>query len=349
MRRALRLARRGWGQTAPNPMVGAVLVRDGAVVGQGYHARFGSEHAEVAALRAAGEQARGATLYVTLEPCAHTGKTPPCADAVIAAGVARVVIATEDPSPDARGGIARLRAAGIATTVGVEADAARELNAPFFHALTSDRPWTTLKLAVSLDGAVADSRRTPGFITGDRSRRMVHALRAGADAIAIGVETALVDDPILTARGVPPPRVPPVRVVFDRTARLPLESRLVRSARHVPLVVLAESPEPGRARSLAAAGVEVVATAGLADGIRQLRRRGVRSLLVEGGPRIAGALLGASIVDRLVIFQAPLMLGADAANAFAFAPPATVSEARRLRVIERRVLGDDAMTTYALD
>jgi diaminohydroxyphosphoribosylaminopyrimidine deaminase/5-amino-6-(5-phosphoribosylamino)uracil reductase len=330
-------------------MVGAVLVRDGGVVGDGYHAQFGAEHAEIAALRAAGERARGATLYVTLEPCAHTGKTPPCTDAVIAAGVARVVIATADPSPEARGGMARLDAAGIATTVGLEAEAALELNAPFFHARTSDRPWTTLKLALSLDGAVADAARTPGFITGHRSRSLVHTLRAGVDAIAVGVGTAVIDDPILTARASPPPRVPPLRVVFDRTARLPLASRLVQSARRIPLLVLAESPDPERASALRAAGVEVAEAAGLGDGLRLLGRRGVRSLLLEGGPRIAGAFLAAALVDRLVIFQAPLMLGADAANAFAFAPPATVSDARRLRVIERRILGDDAMTTYALE
>jgi diaminohydroxyphosphoribosylaminopyrimidine deaminase/5-amino-6-(5-phosphoribosylamino)uracil reductase len=330
-------------------MVGAVVVRDGGVVGEGYHARFGADHAEVVALRAAGERARGATLYVTLEPCAHTGKTPPCADAVVAAGVARVVIAAEDPSPEARGGAARLRAAGVATTVGLEREAARELNAPFFHALASDRPWITLKLAVSLDAAVADAGRTRGFITGQRSRRMVHALRAGSDAVAVGIGTVLADDPILTARSTVRPRVAPLRVIFDRTARLPLGTRLVQSARELPLVVLTENPDPGRASGLAAAGVDVVVTAGLADGLRQLRQRGVRSLLVEGGPRIAGALLAASLVDRLVIFQAPVVLGAEAADAFAFAPPATVSDARRLRVVERRVLGDDAMTTYALE
>src|SRR6478672_4178548 len=171
MRRAIELARKGWGQTAPNPMVGAVVVKDGVVVGEGYHARFGDAHAEVDALRAAGERSRGATVYVSLEPCNHHGKTPPCVDALIAAGVSRVVAATRDPSPTAGGGVERLRAAGIDVALDVEAGAARELNAAFFHALRSDRPWVTLKLALSIDGAIADASRAPAWLTGKKARR----------------------------------------------------------------------------------------------------------------------------------------------------------------------------------
>src|SRR5690348_16878859 len=204
MRRALDLARRGWGQTAPNPMVGAVVVRDGQIVGEGFHARHGEEHAEIAALREAGERARGATLYVTLEPCGHYGKTPPCADAIVAAGIARVVVATEDANPEAAGGATRLRTAGIPLDIGVERTAAREQNAAFFHRFASDRPFITLKLATSLDGAIASADRTRGaggnFLTGPEARREVHRMRAGVDAIVVGVGTVLADDPLLTVR-----------------------------------------------------------------------------------------------------------------------------------------------------
>src|SRR3954468_2645940 len=231
MRRALALAERGWGRTAPNPMVGAVVVRDGRVVGEGWHAEFGGPHAEVEALRAAGDRAKGATMYVTLEPCNHQGKTPPCTEALLAAGVRRVVVACEDPNPEARGGAHRLREAGVDVALGVEEDAARELNAPFFHALASDRPFVRLKLALSLDGALADHTRQPGWLTGEAARHEVHRLRADADAIAVGIGTVLADDPELTVRHVPAPRVAPTRVVFDTSARLPRTSRLATTAR----------------------------------------------------------------------------------------------------------------------
>lgn len=348
MRRALDLARRGWGHTAPNPMVGAVVVRDQAVVGEGYHARYGEEHAEVAALRAAGGRASGATVYVTLEPCAHEGQTPPCTDALIRAGVRRVVIAIRDPHPAARSGLDRLHAAGIATTVGPEAAAARELNAPFLHALHSDRPWVTLKLALSLDGAVRDAAGTPGWLTGTAARDEVHRLRAGCDAIAVGIGTVLADDPLLTVRDAPPPRIPPLRVVFDGTARLPLSSRLVRSVAQGPVCVVARAPDADRAARLAAAGVEMLVATTLDAALRALRARGVRSLLVEGGPRLAGSTLAASAVDRLVIFQAPMVLGAGAELAFAFAPATTLLAARRWTVVARDAFGDDVMTIYGL-
>src|SRR4051812_27967942 len=200
MRRALALARQGWGQTAPNPMVGAVVVADGVVVCEGYHVRYGEAHAEVMALRQAGERARGAALYVTLEPCAHYGKTPPCVDAVIAAGITRVVIAVRDSSVVARGGAARLRRAGIAVEIGLLSEEAAELNAAFFNALTARRPWVTLKLALSADGAIADPSGKHRWITGPESRVEVHRLRANNDAIAVGVNTAIADDPSLTVR-----------------------------------------------------------------------------------------------------------------------------------------------------
>lgn len=351
LRRALRLARRGWGWTAPNPMVGAVVVRDGAVVGEGWHARFGGEHAEVAALREAGERARGATLHVTLEPCNHHGRTPPCVDAVLAAGIARVVIAVRDPNPVAAGGLERLLAAGVRVVVadGAEADAARELNAPFFHAVAADRPWVTLKLALSLDGAVADHTRRPGWLTSPPSRRAVHRLRAGSDAVAVGIGTALADDPLLTVRGVRRPRVAPLRVVVDRRARLPLGSALVRTAAEAPVAVVTEEPASASARSLADAGVRVVGATSLADGLRALGALGVRSLLVEGGAGIAGALLAHRLAHRLVIFQAPVVLGAGALPAFGEVPATRAGEAPRLALLARRAVGDDLMSVFALD
>jgi diaminohydroxyphosphoribosylaminopyrimidine deaminase/5-amino-6-(5-phosphoribosylamino)uracil reductase len=346
MRRALALAERGWGQTAPNPMVGAVVVRDGVAVGEGWHTRFGEPHAEVEALRSAGERARGATLYVTLEPCNHHGKTPPCTDAVLVAGVRRVVAAVADPSPVARGGADRLREEGVDVQVGVEESAARELNAPFFHALSSDRPFVRLKLALSLDGAVADQTRRPGWLTGDDARAEVHRLRAGSDAVAVGIGTALADDPLLTVRGFGPPRVPPLRVVFDTSARLPLSSKLVRSAREAPVLVLCWAPDPTHAAALEHAGVELLHAASLPHALRALRARGVRSLLVEGGAGLASAFLQEALVDRLIIFRAPIVLGSGALNAFGGMPASTIDTAARWTIVDARRMGDDEMTVY---
>ncbi len=350
MRRALDLAREGWGKTAPNPMVGAVLVRDGVIVGEGFHARFGEAHAEVGALQAAGERARGATLYVTLEPCAHHGKTPPCAEVIAAAGVARVVIAAADPNPDAAGGAQRLRAAGVAVELGDGEAAARGLNAPFFHRfMHPERPFVTLKMAVSIDGAIAaPDRSTTTHLTGAESRREVHRLRAGHDAIAVGIGTVLGDDPALTVRDWERPRVPLCRVVFDSTLRTPPDSVLVRTARETPVLLVARERPEVRARPLEAAGVDILTVTGFAEGLAALARRGIESLLVEGGARLAGSFLTHAAVDRLIIFRAPVVLGQGALNAFAFAPPADVARLERLRVVERRVLGDDVMTTYAL-
>jgi len=350
MRRALRLARRGWGWTAPNPMVGAVVVRDGEIVGEGWHARYGGAHAEVAALADAGDAARGATVYVTLEPCNHHGKTPPCTEALIAAGVRRVVAAVADPSPVAGGGAARLRAHGIDVVVGVEERAARELNAPFFHALLSDRPWVTLKLALSIDGAIADHTRRPGWLTGPRARREVHRLRAGHDAVAVGIGTALADDPALTVRAAPAPRLPPLRVVFDRAARLTEDAAVVRTASDVPtaLVVAPGAPRE-RLERLASHGVRIVPAAVLDEALRALRAEfAVRSLLVEGGAGLASALWSAGLLDRLITFQSPVVLGHGALAAFGEAPGARAESARRLPVVARRPLGDDLMTVYAV-
>jgi diaminohydroxyphosphoribosylaminopyrimidine deaminase/5-amino-6-(5-phosphoribosylamino)uracil reductase len=348
MRRALALALEGWGQTAPNPMVGAVVVANGEIVGEGFHARYGEPHAEVMALRAAGERARGAALYVTLEPCAHHGKTPPCADAVIAAGIARVVAAIRDPSLVARGGVERLRDAGIQVDLGVERERACELNAPFFKAQENSRPWLTLKLAVSADGGIADPTGKHRWITGPESRLEVHRIRANVDAIAVGIGTVLADDPLLTVRDVPPPRIAPQRLVFDSTLRIPVTAALVRSAREVRTKVIAkDGASASKIETLVNAGVEVEAHSDLADSTRALRASGIRSLLVEGGALLAGSLLEESLVDRLVIFRSPLVLGESAPKAFAFAPDLEASLSSR-RVIDRRAFGNDIMTTYAL-
>ena len=348
MRRALTLARKGWGQTAPKPMVGAVVVREGVVVGEGFHSAFGEAHAEIEALRAAGERARGATVYVSLEPCNHFGKTPPCVDALIAAGVSRVVAATRDPSPVAQGGAERLRSVGIDVTFDVEAAAARELNASFFHAIVSDRPWISLKLALSIDGAIADASRGPAWLTGKKARKEVHRLRAGSDAVAVGLGTVRADNPELTVRDVAPPRVSPARVVFTRRGQLPLTSAIARSAMETPTIVVAESVDLSYARRLMALGVEVVAGTSIEEAMRALRQRGIRSMLVEGGAVITGALLGANLVDRLIIFQAPVLLGAGSLPGFENAPTMAATGARRYPIVRRVELDDDLMTVYAL-
>jgi diaminohydroxyphosphoribosylaminopyrimidine deaminase / 5-amino-6-(5-phosphoribosylamino)uracil reductase len=350
MRRALDLARGGWGQTAPNPMVGAVVVRDGAVAAEGFHARYGGPHAEAAALAAAGDRARGATLYVTLEPCVHHGKTPPCADAIVAAGINRVVISTRDANPEAAGGADKLRAAGLAVEIGDGEAEARELNAAYFHRFSHpERPFVTLKVAISIDGALAAAdRSTTTRLTGAESRREVHRLRAGHDAIAVGVGTVLADDPQLTVRQWASPRVPLTRVVFDSVLRTPVDSVLVRTVAEAPVVLVARDPAPERARALEAAGAAVVSAGAFPEALLLLAERGIRSLLVEGGARLAGSFLANAAVDRLITFQAPVVLGEGALNAFAYAPPADVARLERLAVLDRRVLGDDVMTTYAL-
>ncbi|HEX2187767.1 MAG TPA: bifunctional diaminohydroxyphosphoribosylaminopyrimidine deaminase/5-amino-6-(5-phosphoribosylamino)uracil reductase RibD [Longimicrobiaceae bacterium] len=349
MRRALELAAGGWGRVAPNPLVGAVVVRDGEVVGEGYHAEYGRPHAEAEALRAAGEAARGATLYVTLEPCAHHGKTPPCTDAILAAGVRRVVFAASDPNPKAAGGCALLEAAGVETVRGVELQAALDLNAPFFHGIAGpERPWVELKLALSMDGRVADREGRSGWITGEEARGEVHRLRAGFGAVAVGIGTALADDPKLTVRGPVEPRVPPARVVFDRGLRLPPDGYLARTAREVPVVAVASpGAPPERRRALEALGVRVLPADGLEAGLAELRRAGIGSLFCEGGAVLAAALLREGAVDRLHLFLAPLFLGAEGRDPFATLESPPIAEARRWRRLRTAAFGPDTLVTLA--
>jgi diaminohydroxyphosphoribosylaminopyrimidine deaminase/5-amino-6-(5-phosphoribosylamino)uracil reductase len=348
MRRALQLASRGWGQTAPNPMVGAVVVRDGRVVGEGHHERYGDAHAEVNALTAAGDMARGATLFVTLEPCRHHGKTPPCTDAILAAGISRVVAAASDPTVAAGGGADVLRGAGVPVEVGLLEDEARELNAGFFYAARADRPWTTLKLAVSIETAIADHRGSTTWLTGTEARAEVHRMRAGSDAVGVGVSTIIADDARLTVRDWDAPRRPPARVIFDRTLRTPVDAQVVKTARQVPTIILTRTTDGPRATAMRAAGVKLLRSDGLDGGLRALRQEGIQSLLVEGGATIASTALSEGLVHRLVIFQAPVTLGSDALYAFDGAPPRVLNELERLPVLERRQLGQDVMTTFAV-
>ena len=314
MQRALAEAERGRGAVEPNPLVGSVVVRDGQLVGFGHHARFGGPHAEVEALSRAGDAARGATLYVTLEPCRHVGKTPPCTEAILAAGVTRVVAAMRDPFPKvAGGGLAQLRAAGLAVEVGLESDAAEHLNAPYLKRLATGRPYVTAKWAMTLDGKTATASGDSRWISGPRSRALVHEVRGRMDAIVVGIGTALADDPELTARP-PGPRVP-ARVVLDGAGRLPTTSRLARTAREIPvLVALTERATPERREALADLGCEIVPFPG--DGpvpilplLDELGRRGMTNLLVEGGGRLLGAFLDAGQVDAVDVFIAALVEG----------------------------------------
>src|SRR5687767_5046168 len=251
MARALELAWRGWGRVAPNPLVGAVVLREGEVVGEGWHAEFGGPHAEPAALAAAGDRARDATLVVTLEPCGHQGKTPPCVDAILAAGIHRVVIAMADPNPVAVGGAARLRAAGLDVAVGLLADEAASQNAAFLHSIRVDsRPFTALKLATSIDFRIADAAGRSRWVSGEPARQYVHWLRAGFDAVAVGLGTARADDPALIARGTPEPRLQLRRVVFDRNLELPLTLRLVTGSPASTTVIADPRAAADRARAL---------------------------------------------------------------------------------------------------
>jgi diaminohydroxyphosphoribosylaminopyrimidine deaminase / 5-amino-6-(5-phosphoribosylamino)uracil reductase len=315
MRRALELAAHGWGRVHPNPLVGAVVVRDGEVVGEGYHTAFGAPHAEVEALRAAGERARGATVYVTLEPCAHHGKTPPCTEALVEAGVARVVFAAEDPGPEAGGGGARLRAAGVEVTEGVERGPARRQNAAFFHALEHPGCYVALKYGMSLDGRLAPRAGARVAVTGPEAHGEVHRLRAGFDAIMVGGETARVDDPSLTVRGAVTPIRPPVRVVLDPEGALKADATLVRTARDVPVMVVVAEDVMDGCRELEDAGVQVLGAPRVDGGLdleaalERLRETGIRSVFCEGGGRLGAALLAAGLVQRLYLFLAPVLYG----------------------------------------
>jgi diaminohydroxyphosphoribosylaminopyrimidine deaminase/5-amino-6-(5-phosphoribosylamino)uracil reductase len=345
MSRALALAWGGWGRVQPNPLVGAVVLQGDEVVGEGWHAEYGGSHAEPAALAAAGERARGATVVCTLEPCNHQGRQPPCTGALLAAGVRRIVAALPDPNPLAAGGAARLRAAGIDVELGLLADEAAAQNASFLHQQRdSSRPFVALKLATTIDGRIADANGHSRWLSGDQAREYVQWLRAGFDAVAVGGVTARADDPSLTVRGALQPRVPPRRVVFAADGDVPSSLRLVRTARETPTVaVVAPSAPAQRVAPLEAAGVTVIRESSLVKALGTLRGAGVGSLLVEGGGRLAGALLAAGLVDRYYWVQTPLWLGMAGVPAVAGLPTVALGEAARWRVTDRRALGDDTL------
>lgn len=342
--RAVELAWRGWGRVQPNPLVGAVVLRDGVIVGEGWHAEFGEAHAEVAALRSAGGAASGATLVSTLEPCRHHGKQPPCVDAIRAAGIRRVVYGWDDPNPAAGGGAAALAAAGVEVEC-LATPAVADQNAAFVHRYRgTGRPFVALKLATSVDGRVADYTGRSRWISGAEARAWVHWLRAGFDGIAVGGRTARADNPSLTVRGDLVPRVSPLRVVFDRHGDLTGAEGLLGTARDLPVVMVTErDPEPATRGELVDAGVELLVAGDLVDGLRQLAARGVGSLLVEGGGRLAARLMQAGVVDRYYWVQSPLWLGDDGIPAFAGLRPELLEQVRRWQVVERRPLGDDTL------
>jgi diaminohydroxyphosphoribosylaminopyrimidine deaminase/5-amino-6-(5-phosphoribosylamino)uracil reductase len=325
LQKALELAERGRGRVSPNPLVGAVLVDGADLIGEGFHAELGGSHAEVAAIddcRARGHDPAGSTMYVTLEPCAHHGRQPPCVGAILEAGIARVVIASEDPSEKASGrgpGILRDEGVQVDLADGPEAAAARMLNQAFRKHSRTGRPLVTLKSALSLDGRVATSAGASKWISGEASRRLVHRWRAESDAVCVGIGTALADDPLLTARDRPDARQP-TRVVFDSQARLPPTSRLVTSIGVAPLVVIAgPGAPPRRTDSLKAAGAEVVVCDGdpagqVAGALAELGRREVTSVLLEGGSTLAGAFLDAEEIDEVRLFLAPIVIGGSGAR-----------------------------------
>jgi diaminohydroxyphosphoribosylaminopyrimidine deaminase/5-amino-6-(5-phosphoribosylamino)uracil reductase len=355
MQLALTLGRRGQGRTWPNPAVGAVVVKDGILVGRGWTQAGGRPHAEPEALRRAGEAARGATLYVTLEPCSHFGKTPPCADAIIAARIARVVSAIEDPNPEVAGqGHARLRAAGIAVDIGLDAAVAAYDHAGHFRRVRDKRPHVILKLAVSADDKIGAAGRTTVAITGEAAKARVHLLRAQCDAILVGIGTVRSDDPLLTCRLPGMEARSPVRVVLDRALRLPGASRLVHSARQTPLwVMTSELAEASAAMKLGAAGAQVIriaptTTAGLdsAAVLHALAGKGITRLMVEGGARVASSFVSAGLVDEIWLLRGPEPVGPNGIAALDALPLTAITQSPAFSVRASESLDKDNLTIY---
>ena len=356
MQLALAVGRRGQGRTWPNPAVGAVVVKDGVIVGRGWTQAGGRPHAEPEALKRAGEAARGATLYVTLEPCSHVGKSPPCVDAVIASGIARVVSAIEDPNPQVAGqGHARLRAAGIVVDVGLgAADAARD-HAGHFRRIRDKRPHVILKLAVSADDRIAAAGHKPVAITGEVAKTRVYLLRAQCDAILVGIGTVLADDPQLDCRLPGMEARSPVRVVLDRALRIPGTSKLVHSARQTPLWVMASDlAEAPAAAKLGAAGAQVIhvaATASppgldLAAVLHALAEKGISRLMVEGGARVASSFVSAGLVDEVWLLRGPGTIGADGIPALDALPLTAISRSPAFKTRASETLQNDTLTIY---
>jgi diaminohydroxyphosphoribosylaminopyrimidine deaminase/5-amino-6-(5-phosphoribosylamino)uracil reductase len=357
MQLALTLGRRGQGRTWPNPSVGAVVVKHGVIVGRGWTQPGGRPHAEPEALKRAGEAARGATLYATLEPCSHFGKSPPCADAIIAAGVARVVSAIEDPNPEVAGqGHAKLRAAGIKVDIGLGAAEAARDHAGHFRRVREKRPHVILKLAVSSDDKIGAAGHKPVAISGDVAKARVHLLRAQCDAILVGIGTVLADDPLLTCR-LPGMEVrSPVRVVLDRALRIPGSSKLVHSARETPLWVMTSNlSEAPAAMKLGAAGAQVVRVAtttapppglGLKAVLHALAEKGITRLLVEGGARVASSFVAANLVDEVWLLRGPDPVGADGVPALDALPVSALTQSPAFKRRASETLQRDTLTIY---
>lgn len=349
MARALTLAARGRGLTSPNPMVGAILVRDGAMLAERFHERAGGAHAEAAALAEAGERARGAILYVTLEPCNHVGRTPPCVDAIIRAGVRRVVSATRDPNPRVKGGgTAALATAGVEVTTPCLEREARDLNRAFFTAVERQRPHVTVKWAMTLDGKIASFDRRSQWITGEAARQEGHRLRSQSDAIVTGIGTVLADDPALTVRLAQPWPREPYRVVVDSRARLPLDAKLLQTGRRSRvLVAVGEAAAPQRLAALESAGVTVLACKSregrvdVADLGARLLALDVTAVLLEAGSELTGAFVQAGLVDRVAAFVAPTLLGGADAPTSVGGPGLALANALRLTNMTVRPIGTD--------
>ena len=340
--RALQLARLGRRAAHPNPRVGAVVVSGSEVVGEGYHRGPGTPHAEALALARAGVRARGATLFVTLEPCCVQGRTGPCTETIVAAGVARVVVGATDPNPAVDGrGIEELRGAGIEVVVdGGDLHTLCELlNEPFARFIREGLPFVTFKAAVSLDGKVAAAGGDARWISSPESRRQVHRLRAAADAVMVGAGTVRRDDPLLTARE--PDGPDPVRVVVSRGGDLSPDALVAKTARQTPTILLTETIDDATATALSARGVEIVRAGGLRDGLAALARRGLVEILFEGGPTLAAALLGEELIDRFVVFVAPLVLGRGAPDLVARPAPTTVAGGLTLSDVVWTTAGPD--------
>ena len=351
---ALALGRRGLGRTHPNPAVGAVVVKDGVIVGRGWTQPGGRPHAEPVALAQAGSAANGATLYVTLEPCSHVGKSPPCTDAIIAAGITRVVSAIEDPNPEVAGqGHAKLRNAGIVVDVGLCAAEAAYAHAGHFRRVREHRPHVILKLAVSIDDKIASVGHRPVTISGDVAKARMHLLRAQCDAILVGIGTVLSDDPLLTCRLPGMEARSPVRVVLDRALRMPGTSRLVHSARNTPLwVVTSNLAEAPAAAMLGANGAQVIRAASTPAGLdlpavlHALSERGITRLLVEGGARVASSFTAAGLVDEFWLLRGPEAIGADGVAALDALPLGAITQSSTFRVRASESLGIDTLTVY---
>lgn len=344
MARALELAHKGLFTTSPNPRVGCVVVRDGKIVGEGWHEKAGAPHAEINALAAAGAQAAGATVYVSLEPCAHHGRTPPCIDALIAAKAARVVAAMQDPNPQVAGkGLAALQSAGIAAAAGVLENEARELNIGFVSRMTRGRPWVRVKLAASLDGKTALANGRSQWITGAAARRDGHAWRARACAVLTGIGTVRDDDPQLTVREVVTPRQP-LRVVVDSRLETPLDAKVLAGG---GTLVAAAVKDDARMRALQGEGAEIVVLPNAAGKVelgglmRELGRRGINEVHVEAGFKLNGSLLGEGLVDELVIYLAPHLIGDAARGMFHLPELEDLSGRRELKIHDLRMVGND--------